>query len=52
MSAIGCICEMDNQHVLRQIISRLPVIMQNKWRVVADNTGQQSFLRNVFIIRL
>ena len=37
-SEMGCVREINNQHVLRQITSRLPVIMQNKWRVVADNT--------------
>ena len=37
LSGIGCAHEINNQHVLRQIINRLPVPIQHKWRGVADN---------------
>ena len=37
LTGIDCDHEMNNQHVLRQIINRLPVAIQHKWRSVADN---------------
>ena len=37
LKGIGCVNEINTQHVLRQIINRLPVPIQHKWRAVADN---------------
>ena len=37
LKGIGCVNEINTQHVLRQITNRLPVPIQHKWRAVADN---------------
>ena len=37
LKGIGCVNEINTQYVLRQIINRLPVPIQHKWRAVADN---------------
>ena len=37
LKGIGCVNKINTQHVLRQIINRLPVPIQHKWRAVADN---------------
>ena len=37
LKEIGCVNEINTQHVLRQIINRLPIPLQHKWREVADN---------------
>ena len=37
LKGINCVNEINTQHVLRQIINRLPVPIQHKWRAVADN---------------
>ena len=37
LKGIGCVNEINTQHVLRQIINRLHVPIQHKWRAVADN---------------
>ena len=37
LKEIGCVNEINTQHVLRQIINRLPAPIQHKWRAVADS---------------
>ena len=37
LKGIGCVNKINTQHILRQIIDRLPVPIQHKWRAVADN---------------
>ena len=37
LTGIGCVNEINNQKVLRQIIDRLPVPLQHKWRALADS---------------
>ena len=37
LTGIGCVRKISNQNVLRQIIDRLPVPLQHKWRALADN---------------
>ena len=37
LKGIGYVNEINTQHVPRQIINRLPVPIQHKWRAVADN---------------
>ena len=37
LKGIGCVNKINTQHVLRQIINRLPIPIQHKWRAVADN---------------
>ena len=37
LTGLNCVIEINNQHILKQIINRLPTGLQQKWHSIADN---------------
>ena len=37
LTGLDCVNEINNQHILKQIINRLPTGIQQKWRSIVDN---------------